>query len=101
MVPSGRTGVGASGEITGDCLEEAVLVLSDDAVLYVFEITLTVAPMTEELLGIPSLLGRDILDRCRMIYSPTEPFLSVDVRQCDTVIPIQPGYTVRPWRQFD
>ncbi len=36
---------------------------------------------------LPSVLGRDILDRCRLVHDPTNDLLELDVWQCDSFVP--------------
>ena len=43
-----------------------------------------------DIMNIPSLLGRDILDRWRMTYNPSKRYLAFKVLSADYTVPIAP-----------
>ncbi|MDE2695873.1 MAG: hypothetical protein OXH97_05080 [Chloroflexota bacterium] len=45
-----------------------------------------IAPVQPDTLDLPSLLGREILDRWRMVYDPEIGVLEFDVRSADLSI---------------
>jgi len=57
--------------------------------IYVYHLdTLDIAAPDPEIEEMPSLLGREILDRWRMIYDPSRDNLSFVVRSADLVLPV-------------
>lgn len=56
--------------------------------LYAYEIQLAIAPFHQQLRRVPSLLGRDILDRWRMSYSPSKDRLIFHVVSADHTISV-------------
>ena len=57
--------------------------------VYIYHLdTLDIAVPDPEIEEMPSLLGREILDRWRMIYDPSRDNLSFIVRSADLVLPI-------------
>lgn len=57
-----ETSLGIGG-VSENFIESAYLVFVDDGALYGYEIELRICKPAEELMTIPSLLGRDIIDR--------------------------------------
>jgi len=51
--------------------------------LYVYSLVIGVAPPESIYRGTPSILGRDILDRWEMLYSPTRKILSFEPLSSD------------------
>ena len=47
---------------------------------------MAIAPVQTDAFDIPSLLGRDILDRWRMVYDPEMGLLEFEVRSADLTI---------------
>jgi len=80
--------VGTSG-VSHDFIEPAVVVFSEPKrFLYVYNITLRIAPYDIEILDLPSLLGRNILDRWRMTYNPPKKSLLFKVVSADVTVPL-------------
>ena len=80
-------GVGGS---TASASEPAyVMFYSEQAGLVVYRIDLTILKPGEggEFDSIPSLLGRDILSRGRVVYSPPEGRLTFEVLDADMTVP--------------
>ena len=78
--------IGISG-ITHDFVEPAVVVFSDPKrFLYVYSITLRIAPYDPEIIDLPSILGRDILDQWRMTYNPQKKRLLFEVILADVTL---------------
>lgn len=77
------------GGITRNYLEEAIIVFSEPKrFLYIYMVDLEISPPSPDIMDLPSLLGREILDRWRMIYDPAKKRLSFEVRTADVVIPL-------------
>jgi len=51
--------------------------------LHLYLVDIVVAAPSNQIMQLPSLLGRDILDRWRMIYEPSRGRLTFDVRTAD------------------
>lgn len=67
-----------------DFLEEAtVAFLEPDRCLYLYYVDLRIAEPTTDILELPSLLGRNVLDRWRMAYDPGRDELMFRVRSFD------------------
>jgi hypothetical protein len=78
--------IGTSG-ITHDFAEPAVLAFSEPKrFLYVYSITLRIAPYDPEIIDLPSILGRDILDQWRMTYNPQKKRLLFEVILADVTL---------------
>jgi hypothetical protein len=84
------------GDLTGDISsvgvggtchhfsEEAALVFAERRrVVHFYFIELAIAPPDPGMEELPSLLGRDILDRWRMTYSPSNKYLGFKVLSAD------------------
>lgn len=72
-------------------VEEATLVFSEPGrFLYVYLIELRIAPPSPDIMDLPSLLGRDVLDCWRMTYDPGKGQLAFRVRSADQSISV-PG----------
>jgi predicted aspartyl protease len=77
------------GGISHNFQEQAILVfLEPKRSLYVYVIDIAIAAAAPELLDIPSLLGRDILNRWRMSYNASNARLVFHVLSADEVIPL-------------
>lgn len=80
-----------TGGICHYFVEPAWIVFSEPKrFLYVHIIDLAISPPAPERMQLPSLLGRDILDRWRMIYHPTKKRLTFEVISADVTVPIPP-----------
>lgn len=65
-------------------IEEAALVYSEPGrFLYLYFVDLRIAAPSPEIMDLPSLLGRDVLDRWRMTYDPQRGELRFRVRSAD------------------
>lgn len=78
------------GGLTHNFTENALLAfLESRRTLYVYAIQLDVAPPTPDVpVDIPSLLGRDVLDRWAMSYNKARNRLAFRVLSADLVIPV-------------
>ena len=80
--------VGINGT-SHDFTEPAVVVFSEPKrFLYVYNITIRIAPYDIEILDLPSLLGRNILNRWRMTYNPQKKSLLFKVVSADITVPL-------------
>jgi hypothetical protein len=86
---TGETESVGVGGIRHSFVEPALLVFSEPKrFLYVYIIDLAISPPSLDIMDLPSLLGRDILDRWRMIYHPAKKRLTFDVVSADVTVPI-------------
>lgn len=73
-------GIGGASE---NFIEGAYLAFVDDEALYGYEIELHICKPAEELMTVPSLLGRDIIDRWRVTYDKSASELLAEVISFD------------------
>lgn len=75
-------------------VEPALISFADAATLYVYQIEIDVIPKGGASAEMPSLLGRAILDRWRMVYNPLNAELRTRVHQAEFNFPVQnpPGF---------
>ena len=70
-------------------LEQAVVVFNKGKkTLFGYEIELAIIAPDDALMDVPSLLGRDILDRWRMDYHPSTGDLLFHVESYDYMAPV-------------
>lgn len=78
-----------TGGLSHNFVEPALVIFSEPKrFLYVYHINLSIAPHLPDLMELPSLLGRDILDQWRMIYNPSKKRLTFEVISADVTIPL-------------
>jgi hypothetical protein len=83
-----REVVGVGG-LCHNYVEPTIVVFSEpQKFLYVYNIELEITPPNPEIMDIPSLLGRDILNQWRMTYNPSKNRLTFNVISADIVVPI-------------
>jgi hypothetical protein len=77
------------GGICHNYVESALVVFSEPKrYLHVYDIALQVSAPDSEIMDLPSLLGRDILNKWRMIYNPSKNRLFFEVISADVTVPI-------------
>jgi len=77
------------GGISLDFQEKAAVIFAEpNRALYVYLIDLLISSPTPDIMALPSLLGRDILNRWRMTYNPSRAALSFQVLDADYTIPL-------------
>lgn len=88
------TALGVGGP-TNDYMEPALAVFADEQRIYVYEIQLTIAEARPHLMTVPSLLGRNVLDRWSILYRPADGLLEFEVLSADAIAPIgrDPGFS--------
>ena len=59
--------------------------------VYVYNITIEIAEPNRFNLILPSILGRDILNRWKMTYAPSSRTLAFEVVTADEIIPLSPS----------
>lgn len=70
-------------------VEKALVIFTDPGVYpYVYMLDMLICPQADQIMQLPSLLGRDILDKWKMIYHPTKKQLHFGVISADVKIPI-------------
>lgn len=77
------TGIGGSSR---NFVESATVLFEDGAGMHVYRIPICIPPVTRASRKLPSLLGRDIVNRWRMVYNPTGHRLSVKVMSSDEFV---------------
>ena len=82
------TSIGGVGGNANVFVEPAMVLLADAAAVHVFSINLGIMEEGAGRSPTPSLLGRDVLDRCRMTYCPTTPCLELEVISPTITAPI-------------
>ena len=75
-------GIGGASE---NYIESAYLAFVGDEALYGYEIELRVCRPSNELMTIPSLLGRDVIDRWRVTYDKSALELLAEVMSFDAL----------------
>lgn len=85
--------VGGVGGSTRMCPEAGVISLldEDDNRIHAFAVNMLMVPPKHDLMHTASLLGRDVLDRCRVEYEKPAGRLAFTVRGCDDSVAIPPG----------
>ncbi len=83
------TAVSISG-LAHPYLEEAALAFVDEtsASYLVYRLDLEILPVSTDVMEMPSLLGRDVLDRWRMVYDRENTELTFETRGADIVLPV-------------
>ena len=77
------------GGISRSYTEESIVLFSEPGkALYLYEVALEIVRPDDHIMDIPSLLGRDILNRWRMDYSPTTDELTCQIITADHTIPL-------------
>jgi hypothetical protein len=75
--------IGVGGEVRL-FVEPAVFVFTEDGKkIYAYFLDLEISPPDPGIEGLPSLLGRDVLDCRAMTYDPTNQRLEFEVRSAD------------------
>ena len=87
-----RTSVGVGGRAHNHITPAFVAFEEQGAGIQVYRINLVVFDPNEHLdqAGVPSLLGRDILNRWEMLYNPSKDRLEFRVNSADYSLPIHP-----------
>lgn len=71
------TSVGVGGA-ANNFTEPAFVVFNNEGVLIIYKLQLTIFPPGPNIMDVPSLLGRDVIDRFNMVYAPSNDELSFD-----------------------
>lgn len=74
------------------CFEErALLVFSEHKIaLYAYELGMDIMPDDPQMVDVPSIVGRDVIDRWLITYDPQHNNLGIVVQSADMVFPINP-----------
>ena len=86
--PQGITGIGGEARAYE---EPAILCFGGSSKIYVYQLPILFLEPLEEYMQYPSLLGRDILSKWKMVYSPQENHLSFEVKVSDSFFPYPSG----------
>ena len=88
LKPAGQETVGIGGKARHH-IEPAIVTFEEAGrVLHVYEIDLAIVPYQRNLRRVPSLLGRNILDRWQMSYKPSNDRLVFKVISADHTIKV-------------
>ena len=83
---------GGIGGTVHSFVERAVLVFTDPQVtLYAYDLEIDIMPDDPEIEEVPSLLGRDVIDRWRVIYDPQGTGLRAKPHFADLEIDLAKG----------
>lgn len=77
---------------TGSCkatVESAIITFSDGTNLHIYQLEIAITENRRDLHGLPSLLGRDILNQWTTTCSPRHKILSFDPLQSGLVVPLR------------
>ena len=78
-----------TGGLAESYTEKASIAFTDPGkCMYVYHVDLEIAVPSDAIEEMPSLLGREILDRWRMVYDPTKSDLSFIIRSADVTLPV-------------
>ena len=73
-------------------VERALLVFSDPKkALYAYELDIDIMHDDPQMEDVPSIVGRDVIDRWRITYDPSHSKLQVVVRSADMTFDIKPA----------
>ncbi len=76
------------GGVSRDFSEDSMITFTDGFNLYVYTPTIRIPTPSPEIMTVPSLLGRDIINRWDMRYHYSGSLLEINVVTADLVIPI-------------
>ena len=77
----GTTGISSNYQESG-----LLLFLEENGRIPVYRVRILIAPRTEDNYDLPSLLGRDVLDKWRMLYDPNRNRLEFIVIRADAIL---------------
>jgi hypothetical protein len=75
--------VGVGGDVRFFVEPAILLFIEEERKLHAYFLDLEISPPDPGIEGLPSLLGRDVLDRWAMTYDPTNQRLEFEVRSAD------------------
>jgi hypothetical protein len=91
----GDSACGGIGGVIHNFTETAIVIFADKVNLYAYQIEIDVMAKDAVSDDVPSLLGREILDRWRMVYNPLRNQLLMRVEDADFTFPIQGAQSFR------
>ena len=86
-----QQGISGIGGEARAYIEPAILCFGGSSKIYVYQLPILFLEPLEEYMQYPSLLGRDILSKWKMVYSPQENHLSFEVKVSDSSFPYPSG----------
>ena len=81
------TAIGIGG-IQEHFIEPAIVIFANDSELFAYRMNMGIISPSPEIIDVPSLLGRDIIDRWRVTYDKTGNTLSVEVVSATARMPL-------------
>ena len=70
-------------------VESALVVFANNDELYIHSIEIGILPSAPEVMRLPSLLGRDVIVRWRVLYDKLNTTLTAEVISADTRVPLK------------
>lgn len=83
-----KSATGVGGQMKS-YVESALVVFANNDELYIYSIEIGILPPAPEVMRLPSLLGRDVIDRWRVLYDKLNTTLTAEVVTADTRIPLR------------
>ena len=77
------------GGVSENFVESAYLAFAGADEIYGYEIQLRICKPSREIISIPSLLGRDVIDQWRVIYDKSGSRLEAEVISSDAFLPLE------------
>jgi hypothetical protein len=76
------------GGICRDFAEPALVAFTDGIAVYIYEIELRIATASADIMAIPSLLGRDVINRWHISYSFPNNKIEIQNHTADNIVSI-------------
>ena len=76
------------GGVTRDYSEAAIIAFSDGTNVYAYTPTIRISTPSPDIMGIPSLLGRDVIHRWELNYDFSQNLITMNIRSADITLPI-------------
>jgi hypothetical protein len=64
---------------------KALITFSDQRRIFTYRVTIGISPLHKDILDAPSLLGRDVLNRMRMVYQHSTATVNLKVISADAI----------------
>jgi len=76
------------GGVSRDYSEAAIIAFSDGINVYVYTPTIRISTPSPDIMGVPSLLGRDVIHRWELNYDFSQNSITMNIRSADITLPI-------------
>jgi hypothetical protein len=81
------------GGLSRDFVEDALIAFTDGIAVFIYETSLHIASPSVDIITIPSILGRDIINRWSMVYCYPERKIEIHNHTADHIAAIEPDET--------